>query len=78
MRAKTLVPLRIKRPGFWPPDVELLEFGKCEFTNQGKRSIGFTPDDAAAAGGYRKIRLTTRKKGLIVQARDGYYPGQRR
>jgi VWFA-related protein len=35
-------------------------------------SIGYTPEGSAAAG-YRKIRLTAKKKGLVVQTRDGYY-----
>ena len=26
-----------------------------------------------AGGGYHKIRLTTKQKGLIVQTREGYY-----
>jgi VWFA-related protein len=37
-------------------------------------SLGYTPDRAGAAGaGYHKIRLLTKEKGLVVQARDGYY-----
>ncbi len=40
-------------------------------------SIGYTPDRSAArndAGpGYRKIRLATKKTGLFVETRDGYY-----
>jgi len=37
-------------------------------------SIGYTSDKPADAGGlYRKIQLTTKKKDLIVQSRDGYY-----
>ena len=40
-------------------------------------SIGYTPDDSASHfGSYRKITLTTKKKDLIVQAREGYYPGR--
>jgi VWFA-related protein len=35
-------------------------------------SIGFTPD-ATSSPGYHKIQLAANKKGLIVQARDGYY-----
>jgi VWFA-related protein len=35
-------------------------------------SIGYTPD-ANSTPGYHKIQLATTKKGLIVQARDGYY-----
>ena len=36
-------------------------------------SLGYTPDRTSAGVGYHKIRLTTKQKGLIVQARDGYY-----
>lgn len=36
-------------------------------------SLGYTSDAANGAGGYRKIRVTTKQKGLLVQARDGYY-----
>jgi VWFA-related protein len=36
-------------------------------------SLGYTPDATAAVRGYRKIRLTTKQKGLIVQTREGYY-----
>ena len=36
-------------------------------------SIGYTPDRAGGAG-YRKIHLTTTQKGLVVTAREGYYP----
>jgi VWFA-related protein len=36
-------------------------------------SIGYSPD-ASAVQGYRRIHLTTKQKGLIVQTRDGYYP----
>jgi VWFA-related protein len=37
-------------------------------------SLGYTPDRTVeVAPGYRKIQLTVKKKGLVVQARDGYY-----
>ena len=36
-------------------------------------SLGYTPDRPNAEPGYHKITLTTTKKDLIVQARDGYY-----
>ena len=36
-------------------------------------SLGYTPDRTEASGGYHRIRLTTRQKGLIVQTREGYY-----
>ncbi len=35
-------------------------------------SLGYTPD-RRDGGGYRKINLTTKRKGLMVQTRDGYY-----
>jgi len=38
-------------------------------------SLGYTPDRANSGEGYRKIRLMTKQKGLIVQTRDGYYAG---
>jgi VWFA-related protein len=38
-------------------------------------SIGYTPDRTATQG-YRKIQLAVKQKGMIVQAREGYYPGQ--
>lgn len=37
-------------------------------------SIGFTPQDDAGRPGLREIKLRTRRKGLKVQARSGYYP----
>jgi VWFA-related protein len=36
-------------------------------------SLGYTPDRADVGAGYHKIRLMTKQKDLIVQARDGYY-----
>jgi VWFA-related protein len=36
-------------------------------------SLGYTPE--ASGSGYRKIHVTVQPKGLLVQARDGYYPG---
>lgn len=40
-------------------------------------SLGYTPERGdTPEGGYHKIRLMTRPKGLIVQARDGYYVSQ--
>jgi len=38
-------------------------------------SIGYTPDSTATQG-YRKIQLAVKQKGMTVQAREGYYPGQ--
>lgn len=35
--------------------------------------LGYTPDKDSAATGYHKIELTTKKKDLFIQTRDGYY-----
>jgi VWFA-related protein len=37
-------------------------------------SLGYTSDQPNGSE-YRKIVVTAKQKGLIVQARDGYYPG---
>jgi VWFA-related protein len=37
-------------------------------------SLGYTSDQHTGLG-YRKIRVTVKRKGLTVQAREGYYPG---
>ena len=37
-------------------------------------SLGYTSDKADA--GFRKITLAVKQKGLVVQARDGYYAGR--
>ena len=39
-------------------------------------SLGYTPDRADAGAGFRKITVTAKQKGLIVQAREGYYAGK--
>jgi VWFA-related protein len=39
-------------------------------------NLGYTPAKSDAGTGYRKIALTTKKKELTVQARDGYYAGR--
>jgi VWFA-related protein len=38
--------------------------------------LGYTPDQATAAEGYHQIDLTTHRKDLQVQTRDGYYTGK--
>ncbi len=37
-------------------------------------SIGYTPSRVDTSGKYRKLKLTTVKKGMVVRTRDGYYP----
>jgi VWFA-related protein len=36
-------------------------------------SIGYTSDRTDAKPGYRKIHLATKRSGLLVETRDGYY-----
>jgi VWFA-related protein len=47
---------------------------QAELRNQ--YSLGYTPNPPNAEPGYHKITLTTKKKDVIVQARDGYYGGK--
>ncbi len=37
-------------------------------------SLGYTSDHTDASTGFRKISLTVKQKGLVVQATEGYYP----
>ena len=37
-------------------------------------SLGYTSDQQGTDRGYRRVHLTTRQKGQIVQTREGYYP----
>lgn len=37
-------------------------------------NIGYTSDQTNSGGVYRHIHLATKNKGLVVQAREGYYP----
>lgn len=39
-------------------------------------NLGFTPDQAEAESGYHKLTVTTTKKEMTVQAREGYYSGK--
>jgi VWFA-related protein len=39
-------------------------------------SLGYTSDQSSSTGGFRRISVTVKPKGLLVQARAGYYPGQ--
>jgi VWFA-related protein len=47
-------------------------YGRIEDELRNQYSLGFTP--AAGKPGYRKLHVSVRRKGLSVQARDGYYP----
>jgi len=48
-------------------------YSRIEDALRNQYSIGYTPEPRAASGQYRKIKLTTKQAGLIVQTRDGYY-----
>jgi VWFA-related protein len=48
-------------------------FERIERDLRSEYSLGYVSDQTDAGPGYRKIRLTTRREGLIVQAREGYY-----
>lgn len=53
-------------------------YAQIEEELRNQYSIGYTPDRPASEGGFRKIQLTLKRKGLVVQAREGYYPGERK
>ena len=65
---------------------ELYEVSKKQPVNQSyadieeelrnQYNLGYTPDKSDSSGGYHKILLTTKQKGLAVRARDGYYESQ--
>jgi VWFA-related protein len=49
-------------------------YAEIEEELRNQYSIGYNSDKPGDAGGmYRKLQLTTKKKDLIVQSRDGYY-----
>jgi VWFA-related protein len=37
-------------------------------------NLGYSSDQPSSGGAYRRISLTAKQKGLVVQAREGYYP----
>lgn len=49
-------------------------YAQIEEDLRSQYNLGYTPQKAeAGATSYHKIQLTTKKKGLVVQAREGYY-----
>ena len=49
-------------------------YNQIEEDLRSQYSIGYTPEKSDTSFGYyRKIHLTTKQKGYVVQARDGYY-----
>ena len=61
--------------------VEALDFGHkalqplidIQEEMRSQYSIGYTPTNTTKDGSFRKIKLKTKRKGLKVQARKGYY-----
>jgi VWFA-related protein len=55
----------------WPLD-KVFEAIEEDLRNQ--YNIGYTSDQQGADRGYRRIHLTAKQKGAVVQTREGYYP----
>ena len=49
-------------------------YARIEDELRNQYSLGFTPGNGRS--GYRKLRVSVKRKGLTVQARDGYYPAE--
>ncbi|MGA8030737.1 MAG: VWA domain-containing protein [Bryobacteraceae bacterium] len=49
-------------------------YSQIEEELRNQYSIGYSSDKPDSEAGFRKIQLTAKKKGLNVQAREGYYP----
>ncbi len=50
-------------------------YSQIEEELRNQYSLGYTPDHAESDGAFHRIQVTVKQKGLIVQARDGYYAG---
>ncbi len=48
-------------------------FAQIEEGLRNQYALGYTPDHSNAGPGFHTIALTTKKKDLIVQVREGYY-----
>jgi VWFA-related protein len=55
----------------WPLDKI---FEAIEEDLRSQYSLGYTSDQQGTDRGYRRIHLTTKQKGAVVQTREGYYP----
>lgn len=55
-------------------DTLAMVYGRIEDQLRNQYSLGFTP--VSSRPGYRRIRVSVKRKGLTVQARDGYYSAQ--
>ena len=48
-------------------------FTAIEEALRNQYSLGYTPQVSSKSGKYHKLKLTTKKAGLLVHAREGYY-----
>jgi len=53
-------------------------YGRIDDELRNQYSLGYTPSFTPVSHrpGYRKLRVSVKRKGLTVQARDGYYPSE--
>jgi VWFA-related protein len=51
-------------------------YDRIEEELRNQYSLGYTPDRTDAGSGFRRIAVTVKNKGMIVQTRQGYYPGK--
>ncbi len=49
-------------------------FADIEEDLRNQYNLGYTPEGGDSSGAFRHIHVTTKQKGLSVQAREGYYP----
>jgi VWFA-related protein len=49
-------------------------YAQIEDELRNQYSIGYTSNRIDTSGKYRKLKLTTLRRGLTVRTRDGYYP----
>lgn len=52
-------------------------FAEIQQEMRSQYSIGYTPTNPAKDGGFRRLEIQTKQKGLRVQARKGYYAMRR-
>jgi VWFA-related protein len=50
-------------------------YDRIEEELRNQYSLGFSPDKNGATSGFRRISVTVKQKGMVVQTREGYYPG---
>jgi len=46
-------------------------YDRIEEDLRNQYNLGYTPDPPS--GGYHRILVSAKQKGVVVQARDGYY-----